>query len=239
MGKPLHNNTDDTVEQMFNRIAFRYDFLNHFLSLGIDKIWRRKLRRLIRRQKPESLLDIATGTGDMLMLLAKTSIPDLHGLDPSTGMMNKAREKFARRFPEKYIHLHTGFAEDMPIKNDRFQAATVLFGIRNFENLNAGLRDIHRVLQAGGKLYIMEFSMPKNKFVRAFYLFYLRGVIPFFGGLISRDKAAYKYLSESIRQFAEKVDLEKRLNSAGFSSIESHPLSFGVARIWVGSKDKS
>ncbi|MFW5768276.1 MAG: bifunctional demethylmenaquinone methyltransferase/2-methoxy-6-polyprenyl-1,4-benzoquinol methylase UbiE [Bacteroidota bacterium] len=238
MGKPLHNNTDDTVEQMFNRISFTYDFLNHFLSLGMDKIWRRKLGRLLCRQKPESLLDVATGTGDMLMLLAKTRIPDIHGLDPSTGMMNKAREKFARHFPEKNIHLHTGFAENMPIKNDRFQAATVLFGIRHFENLNQGLREIHRVLQPGGKLYIMEFSMPKNRLVRAFYLFYLQRVIPLFGGLISRDKAAYKYLSESIRQFTSEVDVEKRLNSAGFSSIESHPLSFGVARIWVGSKDK-
>jgi demethylmenaquinone methyltransferase/2-methoxy-6-polyprenyl-1,4-benzoquinol methylase len=236
MGKPLHKNTDDTVEQMFNRIAFKYDFLNHFLSLGIDKLWRRKLRRLIRRQNPKSLLDIATGTGDMLMLMAKADIQILHGLDPSQGMMDKAHVKLTGAFPQKSFELHTGFAENMPFGNNTYDAATVLFGIRNFDDPDTGLGEIYRVLNPGGKLYIMEFSMPKNKLVKTFYLFYLKRIIPFWGGLISRDKAAYKYLSESIQQFAETVNLSEKLTQAGFASVKSHSLSFGVARIWEGTK---
>ncbi|MFO7789334.1 MAG: bifunctional demethylmenaquinone methyltransferase/2-methoxy-6-polyprenyl-1,4-benzoquinol methylase UbiE [Bacteroidales bacterium] len=228
----------DTVYKIFSRIAVRYDFLNHFLSFGIDKLWRRKLRHLIKQNDPQALLDIATGTGDMLMLLHNAEIKHLHGIDPVKPMLEKARAKFKKRNINDDIHLHPGFAENLPFDTGSFDLANIVFGIRNFDDIDKSLSEIMRILTPGGSISILEFDMPGNRIIRTLYLFYLNKIIPFWGGLISGEKTAYTYLSKSIQAFSENTDVEIRLKQAGFSGTRSISLFFGIARIYTGTKIK-
>lgn len=233
-GKHLSKDTNDTVEQMFNRIALRYDFLNHFLSFGIDKRWRKKLIKQSKNDNPKKILDIATGTGDMLIAFHKAGIPSLAGLDPSSGMLKQARIKLEKANIK--AELKEGFCEKIPFSDNQFDLITVLFGIRNFENLNQSLSEIYRVLKPNGKARLLEFSMPKNAIVRFFYKLYLKGFIPLWGRIISKDKAAYQYLSASIKEFSKSINVEKQLEVNKFLTQKTHSLSFGIASIYTGIK---
>jgi demethylmenaquinone methyltransferase/2-methoxy-6-polyprenyl-1,4-benzoquinol methylase len=233
-GKHLSKDTNDTVEQMFNRIALRYDFLNHFLSFGIDKRWRKKLIKLSKTDKPEKTLDIATGTGDMLIAFHKAGIQSLAGLDPSSGMLEQAKIKLEKANIQ--ADLKEGFCEKIPYSDNQFDLITVVFGIRNFKNLNQSFSEIHRVLKPGGKARLLEFSMPKNAIVRLFYKLYLKGFIPLWGRIISKDKAAYQYLSASIKEFSKTIEVEKQLDENGFSTEKTQLLSLGISSIYTGIK---
>ncbi len=235
-GKRLSKDTNDTVEQMFNRIALRYDFLNHFLSFGIDKGWRKKLIRIAQKNQPKKVLDIATGTGDMLITFHKAGIQKLAGLDPSTGMLEQAQIKLDKASIQ--AKLKEGFCEKIPFSDNQFDLITVVFGIRNFKNLQQAFSEIHRVLKPGGKARLLEFSMPKNPIVWLFYKLYLKLFIPLWGRIISGDKAAYRYLSSSIKEFSKTIQVEKHLQESGFSTEKTHALSFGIATIYTGEKNK-
>jgi demethylmenaquinone methyltransferase/2-methoxy-6-polyprenyl-1,4-benzoquinol methylase len=234
-GKHLSKDTNDTVEQMFNRIALRYDFLNHFLSFGIDKRWRKKLIKHSTKEDPKNVLDIATGTGDMLIAFHKAGIKSLAGLDPSSGMLEQASIKLKKANIQ--ATLKEGFCEQIPYDDNHFDLITVVFGIRNFKNLNQSFSEIYRVLKPGGKARLLEFSMPKNALVRLFYKGYLKGFIPLWGRIISGDKAAYQYLSASIKEFSKSIEVEKQLEDKGFLTQKTHPLSFGIASIYTGVKN--
>jgi demethylmenaquinone methyltransferase / 2-methoxy-6-polyprenyl-1,4-benzoquinol methylase len=234
MGKILDKNTHDTVEQMFDRIALKYDFLNHFLSLGIDKVWRKKLIRLSMKHKPKTVLDIATGTGDMLLAFHKAGVSSLSGLDPSTGMLEQAKIKLEKANIQ--ANLKTGYCEKLPFEDNQFDLVTVVFGIRNFENLHQSFSEIYRVLKPGGHVKILEFSMPKNLIVRFFYTIYLKWFIPLWGRIISGDKGAYRYLSSSIDEFSKTILVKSFLEQSQFLTKPSIRLSFGVARIYTGKK---
>ncbi|MEA3448819.1 MAG: bifunctional demethylmenaquinone methyltransferase/2-methoxy-6-polyprenyl-1,4-benzoquinol methylase UbiE [Bacteroidota bacterium] len=231
---PTH--TGNSVYNIFNRIAFRYDFLNHFLSLGIDKLWRRKLRRIIVQHHPHDLLDIATGTGDMLILLHNTGIKHLHGIDPAPAMLEKAQAKLKKRNISDDIQLHTGYAEDLPFDTGSFDLANLVFGIRNFDKLETSLSEIKRILKPGGSITIMEFDMPRNRFIKPLYVFYLKHIIPAIGALISGNKTAYKYLAESILAFSRDTDVNAKLKQTGFHDTKSVALFFGIARIYSAVK---
>lgn len=234
MGKRLSKLSDDTVEQMFNRIALRYDFLNHFLSFGIDKGWRKKLIRIAKNDEPKTVLDIATGTGDMLIAFHKAGIQSLAGLDPSSGMLEQAKIKLVKS--NISAELKEGFSENLPFDDNQFDLVTVVFGIRNFENLNQGFSEIYRVLKPGGKARFLEFSMPKNVIVRLFYKLYLKLFIPLWGRIISGDKAAYQYLSASIKDFSKTIEVERELDACRFETEKTHVLSLGIASIYTGQK---
>lgn len=236
MSKQAINANQGAVEQMFNRIAKKYDFLNHFLSFGIDKIWRRKLVKEIKKHNPESVLDIATGTGDMLLLMQKKGIKKTDGVDPSEGMLNIAKEKVNKKFPNRDINLKISFAEKMDIDNSYYDAAVIVFGIRNFENIDKALSEIKRILKNKGHIYVLEFSLPKNRLIKHLYLFYLKYFIPVWGKLISREKTAYSYLAETIQEFSKNINIAERLNENGFNTEKIIPLSSGVARIWIANK---
>jgi demethylmenaquinone methyltransferase/2-methoxy-6-polyprenyl-1,4-benzoquinol methylase len=233
-GKKLSKDTNDTVEQMFNRIALRYDFLNHFLSFGIDKRWRKKLIKYSTKDNPQKILDIATGTGDMLIAFHEAGIKSLAGLDPSSGMLKQASIKLNKANIQ--AELNEGFCEKIPYADNQFDLITVVFGIRNFKNLNHSFSEIYRVLKPGGKTRLLEFSMPQNALVRLFYKGYLKGFIPLWGRIISGDKAAYQYLSASIKEFSKSIEVEKQLEDEGFLVEKTHPLSFGIASIYTGIK---
>ncbi|MEA1874092.1 MAG: bifunctional demethylmenaquinone methyltransferase/2-methoxy-6-polyprenyl-1,4-benzoquinol methylase UbiE [Bacteroidota bacterium] len=233
-GKRLSKDSNDTVEQMFNRIALRYDFLNHFLSFGIDKSWRKKLIKISKKDDPKNVLDIATGTGDMLIAFHKAGVRKLAGLDPSTGMLAQSKIKLDKSNIQ--AELKTGFCEKIPFSDNQFDLITVVFGIRNFNNLQQSFAEIHRVLKSGGKARLLEFSMPKNPIIRLFYKLYLKGFIPLWGRIISHDKAAYQYLSTSIKEFSKSIEVEKQLEDNEFLTQKTHPLSFGIASIYTGIK---
>ncbi|MGC9330944.1 MAG: bifunctional demethylmenaquinone methyltransferase/2-methoxy-6-polyprenyl-1,4-benzoquinol methylase UbiE [Bacteroidales bacterium] len=228
--------TGNSVDNIFNHIAGRYDFLNHFLSLGIDKLWRRKLRRIITQHHPHALLDIATGTGDMLILLHDTGVKHLHGIDPAPAMLEKAQEKLKKKNISDNIQLHTGCAEDLPFDSGSFDLANIVFGIRNFDNLEKAISEIKRILKPGGSITIMEFDMPRNRVIKPLYVFYLKQIIPVVGALISRNKKAYRYLSESILAFSRETDVNAKLKQTGFHDTKTVALFFGIARIYSAVK---
>ncbi len=245
MKEETRNDSLYSVDKLFNRIAGRYDFLNHFLSFGIDKLWRKKLLKLINRENPQSVVDIATGTGDMLVLLHKSGVKNIHGIDPSNLMLQQAKKKINKRQISKKIKLHTGYAENLPFSNDTFDVASIVFGLRNFENAEASLSEIRRILhparlksmeRQGYSIFILEFDMPQKKLIRYLYLFYLNRIIPFFGKLFSGDKTAYTYLAKSIQNFSENTDVNVLLKQSGFSDVNSIPLLYGIARIYTGKK---
>lgn len=235
-GKQTTYNIDDTVEQMFNRIAYKYDFLNHFLSFGIDKRWRKKLYKRIEEEKPISILDIATGTGDMLLKFQNLNLELLAGLDPSPGMLKEADIKINNEIPNNKILLKEGFCEKLPFDNNTFDIANIVFGIRNFKEIDQSFKEIFRVLKAGGSVFIMEFSMPKNPIIKFFYLIYLNLFIPIWGRIISKDKSAYKYLSSSIREFSKNINVDEHLEKAGLKPAKSISLSLGIAKIYIAKK---
>ncbi|KAB2870812.1 MAG: bifunctional demethylmenaquinone methyltransferase/2-methoxy-6-polyprenyl-1,4-benzoquinol methylase UbiE [Bacteroidales bacterium] len=231
------NKKSDNVAAMFNIIAAKYDFLNHFLSLGIDKLWRRRLVKQLAKSNPRQVLDIATGTGDLAIQLAKHhKSVSITGVDISENMLSIGREKILKRKLEGRINLKQANSMSLPFADSEFDAAMVAFGVRNFEDLSKGITEIHRVLKAGGNLYVLEFSMPSRFPMRNLYRFYFRKVLPFVGGIVSGSKSAYTYLPESVFAFPEKEKFVEIMANAGFKNCSYKRLTFGVASIYVGRK---
>ncbi|MDK2840897.1 MAG: demethylmenaquinone methyltransferase / 2-methoxy-6-polyprenyl,4-benzoquinol methylase [Anaerophaga sp.] len=234
--KNLEGSKKEQVRTMFNRIAPRYDLLNHLLSFGIDNIWRKNVVKQLRELKAPLILDVATGTGDLAIQIAKIDPIAVYALDLSEEMLAIAREKIEKRRLHTTIQLKHGDSEELPFGNNFFDAATVAFGVRNFENLQKGLSEIHRVLRQDGRLVVLEFSRPKKFPLKQLYHFYITRILPWWGGIISHDKDAYSYLPESALQFPDGKDFTKELQKAGFESQKILPQTFGVATIYVAIK---
>ncbi len=225
------------VAEMFDNIAEKYDFLNHFLSLNIDKIWRKKTVLLLKKIKPQKVLDIATGTGDLALEIYKRLKPNkITGVDISEGMLKVAREKIQRKKLSQAIDFRVGDSENLKFDDNYFDAVTVAFGVRNFANLKAGLKEMYRVLKPGGKIVILEFSQPENFPVKQFYGFYSRYLLPFFGKLFSKDKSAYTYLPESVNAFPYGEKFLEILKETGFSSVGAKKFAFGISSVYYADK---
>ncbi|NVK66009.1 MAG: bifunctional demethylmenaquinone methyltransferase/2-methoxy-6-polyprenyl-1,4-benzoquinol methylase UbiE [Flavobacteriales bacterium] len=237
--KPYNKETSskkEEVAEMFNNISKRYDFLNHFLSLGIDKIWRKKAIKQLRDVQPKKILDIATGTGDFAIAAMKLNPEEVIGVDISQGMLDVGIEKMKRKGLDHVIQMRIGDSEQLPFDEGYFDALTVGFGVRNYENLEKGLTDMLRVLRPGGKAIILEFSKPKKFPMKQAFGFYSKRIIPFFGKRISKDKRAYEYLPESVAAFPEGKAFTDILEKIGYTKISATPVSGGIATIYAGSK---
>lgn len=224
------------VEQMFDNIAFRYDFLNHFLSVGIDRLWRKKTIKKLESLKPMRILDIATGTGDLAISMLKLKPMEITGIDISEEMLAYGRNKIKKLGADNIIHFEKGDGEQIAFPDDTFDAVSVAFGVRNFENLQKGLKEVFRVLKPSGMFVILEFSKPRNKIFRFFYYVYFFKLVPLFGKLFSRDHRAYSYLPESVNSFPSGDDFIKLLINAGFAETDKNELTFGIATIYTGKK---
>jgi demethylmenaquinone methyltransferase/2-methoxy-6-polyprenyl-1,4-benzoquinol methylase len=230
-------NKKDQVADMFNSIAKRYDFLNRFLSLGIDQGWRKKAIQQFGNQPLQHLLDIATGTADMALMADKTIHPvKITGMDISEGMMQYGRIKIAQKGLADKIELVSGDSTDIPFGDSLFDGAMVAFGVRNFANLEKGLTEIYRVLTPGSKLVILEFSQPTNLWFKPIYKLYMEWITPAVGKLFSGNKAAYAYLNKSVIAFPEGNAFLTIFEKAGFKQVSQQKLSLGICSIYCGSK---
>lgn len=237
--KPYQNEEGSKKEQvakMFDNISGRYDFLNHILSLNIDKAWRRKVVKLAAEKNPQSILDVATGTADLAIALKKVQPKEIIGLDISQGMLDVGQKKISGRGLTDLISLKLGDSEDLPFDNHRFDVVTVAFGVRNFENLKLGLSEILRVLKPGGKLIVLEFSQPNSFPFRQIYRFYFKNILPGIGKLISKDQSAYTYLPDSVDAFPYGSAFTDILTECGYQKAQSQNLTFGVANIYQALK---
>ncbi|MGE5356064.1 MAG: bifunctional demethylmenaquinone methyltransferase/2-methoxy-6-polyprenyl-1,4-benzoquinol methylase UbiE [Deltaproteobacteria bacterium] len=234
-------NQEDTkkaqVEKMFDNISHKYDFLNHLLSMGIDIKWRKNLISMLADKNPSSILDMATGTADLAIMTAKY-IKDarITGLDLSSCMLEIGRQKLLDKNLADRIELVHGDSENMPFMDGTFDAITAAFGVRNYENLLAGLTEAFRVLKPGGSIFILEFSKPKNSVFRFFYNLYFKFVLPLIGKITSRDPKAYKYLFESVQAFPAYDEFTAIMDKAGFKSNNYIIQSFGICSIYHGVK---
>jgi demethylmenaquinone methyltransferase/2-methoxy-6-polyprenyl-1,4-benzoquinol methylase len=224
------------VEQMFDNIAPRYDFLNHFLSLGIDKLWRKKAIKILSAYKTKTLLDVATGTGDFAIAALKLKPTRLVAFDLSEQMLNVGRAKAEKLGVANIIQFVKGDSEAMPFSDNQFDAITVAFGVRNFENLEKGLREFHRVLKPNGVAVILEFSKPKYFPFKQLYLFYFFTILPLIGRMVSKDRSAYSYLPESVMAFPDDQKFLSVLKTCGFSKPTQKRLTFGIATIYIAQK---
>ena len=221
---------------MFNNISGRYDFLNHFLSLGIDKLWRRKAVKQLKELNPNKILDIATGTGDFALALLKLKPKEIIGVDISQGMLSVGTNKMKKKKVDGIIKLELGDSENLPFVDNSFDAITVAFGVRNFEDLEKGLSEMKRVLRPDGKVIILEFSKPKYFPIKQLFSFYSNCVIPTFGKLISKDKRAYTYLPESVAEFPDWENFHMIMDKVGYNKVSSLRLSGGISSIYMGYK---
>ncbi len=224
------------VEDMFDKIAPRYDLLNRLLTAGVDQTWRRKVRRKAAKLRPKTILDIATGTGDLAIELAKIPGTEITGVDISEGMMKLGREKIKKKGLENRVVLEDGDAEALRFEADSFDTITAAFGVRNFENLSAGLLEMHRVLKPEGGVFILEFSTPKNPILNALYNLYNRTLLPVIGRAVSHHSSAYTYLPKSAQAFPSGAAFAEILKLAGFRSITITPLTFGVCTLYCAFK---
>jgi demethylmenaquinone methyltransferase / 2-methoxy-6-polyprenyl-1,4-benzoquinol methylase len=224
------------VEQMFDNIAPKYDFLNHFLSLGIDKLWRKKAIRILSEYRSDYLLDVATGTGDFAVAASKLKPNKIIGFDISEQMLAVGRTKVKRLGLDQMIEFSKGDSEAMPFQNEQFDAITVAFGVRNFENLEGGLQEFFRVLKPEGVVIILEFSKPRHFPMKQFYLFYFFKILPFVGRMVSKDSSAYSYLPESVMAFPDDQKFLSVLQKIGFSRTKQKRLTFGIATIYIAQK---
>lgn len=228
----------EEVREMFDRIAPKYDLLNHTLSAGIDKIWRRRVVRIARRHKPLRILDMATGTGDLAIALARgIREAEIVGCDPSQGMLEVARRKVAERGLESRISLVIGSSEELSgLADESFDVVTVAFGVRNFDHMEAGLSELRRVLRPGGLLIVLEFSNPTNPLISGLYRWYSHRILPRVGGLVSKDRSAYEYLPASVDEFPTPPRFIEILHRLGFREGGSRSQSFGIAQIHTALK---
>lgn len=237
--KPYNNaNTSkkEEVEEMFDNISGKYDFLNHFLSLGIDKIWRKKAIRILQKYQPKVIMDIATGTGDFAIAALKLNPTRIVGVDLSNGMLEVGRKKMIKRKVSHLIEMVQGDSEKLDFENETFDAFTVGFGVRNFQNLDAGLGELLRVLKPKGVGLILEFSKPKKFPVKQYFKFHSKFIIPTIGRMVSKDKAAYKYLPESVEAFPEGQRFIDIMTDVGFKNVQSKIVGGGIATIYYGFK---
>lgn len=227
----------EQVAQMFNQIAYRYDFLNHFLSGGIDKGWRRKAIRELEPVKPKMILDVATGTADMpLMMMKFLSAEQIIGIDISEGMLAVGKQKITQAGLQESIKLQLGDAESISFPDEYFDGITVAFGARNFQNLEKGLSEMYRVLRPGGKLVILEFSRPNKGFILPIYKFYLRIVAPRIGKVFSGNGEAYKYLNDSVNAFPEGDSFARILKQTGYLNVVHSALNMGICTIYCADR---
>jgi len=225
------------IAAMFDRIAFRYDFLNRFLSGGVDIYWRRRAIRELSALQPRQILDVATGTADMAIFMTRYLSPEkITGIDISTGMLEIGRQKIARLQLLEKIVLQEGDSENIQQPDNSFDAITVAFGVRNFENLEKGLKEMLRVLKPGGRLVILEFSHPRTPGVRQLYNLYLNIVAPRIGKMVSHSGEAYQYLNDSVKAFPEGKELIRILGANGYANTRLRRLSLGICSIYTGEK---
>jgi demethylmenaquinone methyltransferase/2-methoxy-6-polyprenyl-1,4-benzoquinol methylase len=237
--KPYNNaNTSkkEEVEEMFDNISGKYDFLNHFLSLGIDKIWRKKAIRILQKYQPKVIMDMATGTGDFAIAALKLNPTRIVGVDLSNGMLEVGRKKMIKRKVSHLIEMVQGDSEKLDFENETFDAFTVGFGVRNFQNLDAGLGELLRVLKPKGVGLILEFSKPKKFPVKQYFKFHSKFIIPTIGRMVSKDKAAYTYLPESVEAFPEGQRFIDIMTDVGFKNVQSKIVGGGIATIYYGFK---
>lgn len=228
----------EQVEQMFDNIAPTYDRLNHILSFNIDKLWRRRVVRILRKSNPDMVMDMATGTGDLAIAMARR-IKDVRilGIDLSEEMLAVARQKIESEGVSDRIEVKKGDAENLTfVDSETMDAATVAFGVRNFENLEKGLTEIYRTLRTGGKLIVLEFSIPRNPLVRWVYAQYSHRLLPRIGAMLSKDRQAYDYLPDSVEEFPSPERFAEILRGVGFSDIKARSQSFGIAHIYEATK---
>jgi demethylmenaquinone methyltransferase/2-methoxy-6-polyprenyl-1,4-benzoquinol methylase len=237
---PMQGSTLSKKEQvahMFDDIAFRYDFLNRFLSAGIDVIWRKNALKHLKDIAPKKILDVATGTGDVAIMAVKILHPEkIIGIDISDGMLDLGKQKIVKLGLQNLIELQNGDSETINFSNNTFDAVTVAFGVRNFENLEKGLSEIKRVLKPGGKLVVLEFSKPRTQVIKQFYNFYMKVVAPTIGKLFSKNRDAYKYLDQSIKKFPEGTNFTQILDRLGYRNTYCKTQSAGICSIYCGIK---
>ncbi len=224
------------VAEMFDSISGKYDFLNHFLSLGIDIRWRKKAIKMLTDLQPRQILDIATGTGDFAIESLKLNPDKVIGVDISEGMLNVGREKMKKRGYADIIDMQSGDSENLHFDDNKFDAVIVAFGVRNFENLEKGLSEMNRVLRPGGRAIILEFSKPTVFPFKQLYNFYFRWILPKIGKVVSKDNAAYTYLPESVNEFPYGDDFLGILEKTGYKNTKCKPLTLGISSIYVGEK---
>ncbi len=237
--KPYKNSEEGKKEQvtnMFDNIAGNYDSLNRVITFGTDVGWRKKVVALVGEINPHTVLDIATGTGDLAIELRNTGAEKIIGLDISPGMLEVGKQKVAASNLSNRIEMIVGDSEALPFKEGEIDAVTVGFGVRNFENLEKGLGEIYRVLKPGGKLVVLETSVPTKFPFKQGYFLYTRFILPLIGKLFSKDKVAYKYLSESAAAFPCGKPFNNILEKVGFIEVVNKPQTFGAASIYVGTK---
>lgn len=225
------------VKRMFNKIAPFYDFLNHFLSLGIDNRWRKKAIRKLESLQPDTILDIATGTGDLAIMANKMLSPSkIIGLDLSEEMLTVGRKKMVKKELDQKIEMVQGDSENLPFEDESFDAVIVAFGVRNFQNLQKGLNEMQRVLKKGGKMVILEFTKPRNLLFKTSFNLYFKYILPLIGRITSKDPKAYRYLYESVQAFPDYDKLVAYMENAGLKNNSWDSLSFGICAIYTGEK---
>lgn len=227
----------EQVSRMFDGIAPYYDFLNRLLSLGIDTVWRKRAIDQLKGTEPKLLLDVATGTADVALEMARRLQPErIIGLDIAPQMLDVGREKVRNKGLEHIIELQVGDSENLPFANNTFDALTVAFGVRNFEHLEKGLQEMYRVLKPGGKLVVLEFSKPRIFPFKQLYDFYFRNILPAVGRFTSKDPRAYRYLYESVQAFPDREQFTDILSKTGYKSNQCIPLTLGICSIYTGVK---
>lgn len=226
----------EQVAGMFDNIAHSYDFLNHFFSLGIDKGWRKKAIGTLVTRMPNRILDIATGTGDFAVAAMRLNPEQIVGVDISEGMLEVGRKKIEKLQLSDKITLQYGDSEHLPFESESFDAITCGYGVRNFEHLENGLKEMYRVLTANGRVAILEFSHPKQFPIKQAYNFYFNNIMPAMGKIVSKDARAYTYLPESVAAFPEGDDFLKILKACGFKNCKAQPLTFGITTLYTAEK---
>ena len=229
-------NKKQQVTKMFDTISKEYDGLNRVISFGIDVKWRKKVVKIVAAHHPNNILDIATGTGDLAISLTNSSAKEIIGLDISEGMLEVGRKKISAKHLDSKIKMMVGDSENLPFENDTFDAITVAFGVRNFETLEKGLSEIHRVLKPNGIFVILETSVPTHPIYKTGYSFYTKYILPTIGKIFSKDQSAYSYLCESASKFPYGEALNNILRQIGFNNVKDLPQTFGVATIYKASK---
>lgn len=226
----------EQVTQMFDKISGSYDGLNRVISFGIDIKWRNRVVKILKKKNPKNILDIATGTGDLAINLVKTGAEQIIGLDISKGMLEVGKKKVADKDLNSTIKMIVGDSENLPFADHSFDAVTVAFGVRNFENLDKGLSEIYRVLKPSGTFVVLETSIPTKSPFKQGYWFYTKNILPLIGKLFSKDGSAYAYLSESAAVFPYGQAFNNILGKIGFIAMENRPQTFGVASIYIATK---
>jgi demethylmenaquinone methyltransferase/2-methoxy-6-polyprenyl-1,4-benzoquinol methylase len=226
------NDKKQKVKNIFDSIAWKYDFLNHLLSFGTDKYWRRKALLLSKVGSESILLDVACGTGDVAIEAYKQGVRNIIGADFSLNMLQLFKKK------KEWINgkVIQSVAEQMPFKDNSFTNITVAFGVRNFYDIKEGFNSFHRILKKDGKATVIEFQLPENKIFRSLYKFYFKKILPIVGGIVSKNKTAYQYLPESVEEFDEKISLVELLKEAGFISVKKYKLTFGIVQVVIAEK---